>query len=252
MQIVSGNHEEDTGGDGRIANFGRCLPDRMSSTGRYGAEYFFDIPSLARVIMISPDLTIDGRHYFYGKDNDHYRWLAAMIEDARAKGITWVVVGMHKNCLSTGVYYCRIYQELLNLLIDRKVDLVLQAHEHSYQRTRQIAHSTRCPIVRIDDFDRACVRSSDSGSRYARGQGTVFVINGAGGRELYKIDPKDPEAGYFQTWMGANVTPRNGFTKITLTRRRLAARFVGSSSTSAFTDAFAIEARSRVRQLSAR
>ena len=91
--------------------------------------------------MISPDLTIEGKHYFYGDANEHYQWVAKTIDDARAADIPWVIVGMHKNCLSVGEYYCNIYQELMSLLVEKKVDLVLQAHDRTYQRTRQLQRS---------------------------------------------------------------------------------------------------------------
>src|SRR3712207_8283027 len=56
------------------------------------------------------------------------------IDDARAADIPWVIVGMHKNCLSVGEYYCNIYQELMSLLVEKKVDLVLQAQDRKSTR----------------------------------------------------------------------------------------------------------------------
>jgi hypothetical protein len=64
FQLVAGNHEDDYGDDGHISAFAACLPDRMNSVGEYGAEYYFDYGELARFILISPDLTIDGVHYY--------------------------------------------------------------------------------------------------------------------------------------------------------------------------------------------
>src|SRR5918998_1587490 len=157
FQLVAGNHEDDYGEDGHISEFASCLPDRMESVGDYPEEYFFDYRSLARFIMISPDLTIDGKHYFYGGANNHYEWVADAIDGARAANIPWVIVGMHKNCLSVGAYYCNIYQELMSLLVEKKVDLVLHAHDHTYQRTKQVATNASCPVVEIDSFDGDCV-----------------------------------------------------------------------------------------------
>ena len=139
FQIVAGNHEADWEHDGRIATFSAYLPDRMKSVGTYGREYYFDVAGLARFILLSPDLTIEGTHYFYGGWNERYAWAAQAIRDARSTGIPWVIVGMHKSCLSMAQYYCHIHQELFSLLIEEKVDLVLQGHDHSYQRTKQIS-----------------------------------------------------------------------------------------------------------------
>jgi hypothetical protein len=243
FQLIAGNHEDDFGGDGHISKFATCLPDRMDSAGDYPEEYYFDYRGLARFIMISPDLTIDGEHYFYGDANKHYRWVAHTIDDARASGIPWVIVGMHKNCLSVGVYYCNIYQELMSLLVEKKVDLVLQAHDHTYQRTRQLATGSSCTIVKVDSFNDGCVADDGEDGVYTRGSGTVFVVTGAAGAELYKVNPDDPETGYFVEWMGKNSNPRKGFTRVTVSRGEISARFVGSTSTSDFTDKFVIRAR---------
>jgi hypothetical protein len=71
--LVAGNHEDDFGEHGHIGDFASCLPDRMDSVGDYPAEYYFDYRDLARFIVISPDLTIDGNHFFYGDANEQRR-----------------------------------------------------------------------------------------------------------------------------------------------------------------------------------
>ena len=243
FQLLAGNHEDDFGGDGHISEFASCLPDRMESVGDYPEEYYFDYRGLARFIMISPDLTIDGKHYFYGDSNKHYDWLAKTIDEARSAGVPWVVVSMHKNCLSVGAYYCNIYQDLMNLLVEKKVDLVLQAHDHTYQRTRQLATGPSCEVVKVDSFDGDCVADSGEDDVYTKGAGPVFVISGAAGADLYDTNPNDPEAGYFVAWMGKNSEPRKGITKFTVSRGEISAEFVGSTTTSEFTDYFVIRAR---------
>ena len=40
------------------------------------------------------------------------------IEQARRLKIRWVVVGMHKNCISAGPYYCDVFQDLFSTLIE--------------------------------------------------------------------------------------------------------------------------------------
>lgn len=240
VQIVAGNHEDDTGEDGRIANFEQCLPDRMGSHGLYGREYYFDVGKLARVILISPDLTIQGEHFYYGEGNVNQRWLEAAIHGARSAGIRWVIVGMHKNCISVGQYFCSIYQDLFSLLIEHKVDLVVSAHDHSYQRSAQLrAGMPACPVVVLDTFNRGCQADDGRDGRYRRGQGAVFIISGAGGGELYEVREDDPERGYFARIMGRNVTPRNGFLHLRLSTDRLEGKFVGTTPGS-FSDRFAI------------
>ncbi len=105
---------------------------------QYAAEYFFDYPAgspLMRVFMISPDLTIEGVTYGYKLGDAHYRWLSDAIDDARGQGIRWVVVGMHYPCISASGSGCSIGQPLFNLLLDKRVDLILAGHHHNYQRS---------------------------------------------------------------------------------------------------------------------
>lgn len=230
VQIVAGNHEEDTREDGFIENFAACLPDRMNAQGLYGREYYFDVGKVARIIMISPDLTIDGQHYFYGGGTRHHEWLVDAIDGARADGITWIVVGMHKNCISVGEYYCNVYQELFDLLIDKRVDLVLSGHEHSYQRSKQLAASSpSCPRVILESHNRACVVDDGADDEYVKGDGPVFLIAGMAGGELYDVYDNDPEAAYFAKVMGRNQEPRFGFVGLTLREADLTVEFMPSS-----------------------
>lgn len=113
FELLSGNHED--GGelqDGLIDNFVQCLPDRLGAQGTYGKEYYFDYSAsspIARIIMISPGLTFtNGGHYDYSAGTAHYNWVSNTIDNARAAGIKWVIVAMHKVCLSMGVMPCDI------------------------------------------------------------------------------------------------------------------------------------------------
>jgi hypothetical protein len=51
VELLAGNHEEDSGEDGHIRNFAACLPDRMNSVGDYATEYYFDVLGLPRFIL---------------------------------------------------------------------------------------------------------------------------------------------------------------------------------------------------------
>lgn len=243
FQLLAGNHEDDFGGDGHIENFATCLPDRIGVRGTYGVQYYFDYELLARFIMISPDRTVNGRYYFYGEGEREYRWLADAIEGARRANIPWVIVGMHVSCLSMGVYYCETDEELLDLLIEKKVDLVLHAHDHTYQRSKQLAKNRACSVVEVEAFDRNCVVDDGSDDHYVKGAGALFIVVGTAGAELYEIDTGDPEAGYFAKWMGANIHPRKGFLKASVSASEIIGEFVGSTGTSDFTDRFTIRRR---------
>lgn len=239
FQLISGNHEQQGGSDGYIMNHAACLPDRMGSTGRYGAEYFFDYPSgapLVRVVMLAADLTVEGEFYDYSPGNPHYSWLAGVIDDARSSNVPWVVVGMHENCLTAGVKSCSVGPELMNLLVEKKVDLVLHAHDHNYQRSKQLTHNpATCPAVTLGTFDPDCVTDDGTDNSYAKGGGALFLVTGTFGKSLYSVRPADPEAGYFAKMDGTS----HGFTQFTVSTDRIDVRFVNSIGS--FTDSFSLE-----------
>jgi chitodextrinase len=128
-------------------------------------------------------------------------------------------------------------EPLMNLLADKRVDLVLSGHDHNYQRSHQIAtNPLTCATVPRSVFDPDCVVDSGGDGTYAKGAGTVFVVSGDFGRGWYPIDPADPEAPYF----AATDMTTYGFVRYTVTSESIQARFVNSLGS--FTDAFAIYA----------
>jgi len=238
FELVSGSHEYQGGPNGYIMNHAACLPDRLGSTGLYGAQYYFDYPAsspLMRVIMISPDLLIENYNYTYSVGSPEYKWLISAIGGARNAGTPWIAVGMHKVCISTGVKPCEIGTDLMNLLVSKHVDLVLQGHDHNYQRGKQLAlNGATCPSVPAGTFDADCVVDDGSDNSYAKGAGTVFLISGSFGLCCYSVDPTDVEAGYFAR-VGATS---KGFTKYTVGPGHITAQFV--KTTGDLTDSFSI------------
>src|SRR6266550_3648509 len=189
FELVSGNHED--GGeyqDGLIDNFVQCLPDRLGAVGTYGKEYYFDYPAsspIARFVMISPDLTFtNGGAYSYAAGTAHYNWVSNTIDNARTAGIKWVIVGMHKDCISMGIMPCDIGNDLNNLLVSKKVDLILQAHDHNYQRSKQLAlNGPTCTAIQVGTYNSNCVVNNGSTGNYTQGAGPVTVIIGTVGEQ---------------------------------------------------------------------
>jgi len=237
FELVAGSHEYQGGPNGYIMNHAACLPDRLGSTGLYGAQYYFDYPAvspLMRMILISPDLLIENYTYTYSVGSPEYKWLISAIDGARNAGTPWIAVGMHKVCISTGVKPCEIGTDLMNLLVSKHVDVVLQGHDHNYQRGKQLAlNGATCPTVPAGSFDADCV-IDDGSDGYFKGAGTVFLISGSFGLCCYHFNTADAEAGYF----ARTGDTSKGFTKYTVGRGHITAQFV--KSTGAFTDSFSI------------
>ncbi|HSW89367.1 MAG TPA: DNRLRE domain-containing protein [Patescibacteria group bacterium] len=243
FELISGNHEDD-GPDGLISNFASCLPDRLGGiNGTYAKEYYFDYPStapLARFIMISPNLTYPNEGtYSYSVGTTRYNWVAGKIDEARAQGIKWVIVGMHKYCLAMVNGNCEVGKDIMNLLVNKRVDLYLQAHDHAFYRSKQLALTTNCTQILPGAYNANCVADDGSDNLYTKGAGTVIVTVGSGGRSINSISTADAEAPYFAKWMGTNFNSTYGFLKVTISDTALNTSFVrGSGGT--FSDSFAI------------
>jgi len=233
FEVVVGNHEEDSRVDGFIRNFAACLPDRMGSVGDYSTEYYFDVNGLARFILIGAGHRVDGVSYDYPVGSPRYNWLASRISEAKQAGM-WVIVGMHKACITAGNKPCEIGADLYNLLLDNRVDLILQAHDHDYQRFKQLT------CAQVGAYAASCVADDGADGCYVRGAGAVTVITGTiGGGGLTSINTGDPEYGYVANWMGSNSpNAGRGFMKYTVSPTQIRAQFVGS--TTSFSDSFAI------------
>jgi len=242
FELISGNHE-DAVRDGQINNYADCLPHRLTPlTGLYGKQYYFDYPTgspLARFINISPGLTFpDDGSYTYSAGSARYNWVRDAIDGARSAGIRYVVVSMHKYCISLVSGSCEAGADLMNLLVSKKVDLYLQAHDHAYSRSKQLALKSGCGSITPGSFKSNCVVDSDN--QFAYGAGTVIATVGTGGVGINSQDPSDPEAGYFSTYQGSNSNPTFGFLKLTISPTSISAQFVRGSGGS-FTDAFTIQ-----------
>lgn len=288
FELAIGNHDsgEHNSDIITIANSLRdCLPHRINNIthgqqingSAYALEYYFDYPAttnpLARVIMIAPDITGPNiTNWSYARNDTHYNFVRNAILTARAANppIPWIIVGMHKNCITNGVKTCEIDDEggeVLNLLFGRDldssvnypnvvgygrpVDLVLQGHEHSYHRSKQIQtrpalSPSPCPTIPINGYSANCV-GNHGPTNFSKNQGGILAIVGTGGLSLRSIPGSgDNEASYFNSWMGTNETfPINGqgatwgLLKVTINQTQLSAQFIRSSG-GTFSDAFTI------------
>jgi PKD repeat protein len=240
FELLSGNHESN-GQNGNINDFSACLPNQLPGlVGTYGRQWYVDVPRvdpLVRFVMISPAIPFPQGTYSYAPGTPEYDWTARAIDGARTASIPWVVVGMHVPCWSLGQYACSVDPGLRAMLFSKRVDLVLNGHEHLYQRTRQLTQGTAaCPTVPVDAFDADCVADPDDDM--AAGAGTVFATVGTGGQGLRPVNTADPEAGYFAASSGSNLAPTHGLLDVRATAGELTARFVGVDG--AFTDSFVI------------
>ena len=239
FELLAGNHESN-GQNGNINDFSACLPNQLPGlVGTYGRQYYVDVPQtapLVRFVMISPGVPYTGGEWRYDRGTARYDWTAAAIDGARSEGIPWVVVGMHMPCLSIGAYPCVAGADVTNLLVEKRVDLVLSGHEHMYQRTHQLRTGAGCTAIVPGTFNAGCVADTDAAM--VRGAGTVFATVGTGGVSFRDINRADSEAGYVAAAAGANENPTWGSLRVDATATRLSASFartMGGTLTDEFT-----------------
>ncbi|GAB2695493.1 metallophosphoesterase [Thalassiella azotivora] len=227
FELVAGNHESN-GMNGNINDFSACLPNQLPGlVGTYGRQWYVDVPAgapLVRLVAVSPGLPFPDGTWSYAAGSARYEWTARAVDGARAAGVPWVVVTMHRPCPSVGQYECGPLADLTNLLLDRRVDLVLSGHEHLYQRSHQLATGPGCPALVPGTASPSCVVDTDSD--LVQGRGTVLATVGTGGIDLRDVDPADPEAPYFARWSGRNHDPSHGVLEVTVDAAQLVARFV--------------------------
>ena len=208
FELLAGNHESYPR-DGYYKNYRTCLPDRLGVTGSYAQEYYVDYPAaapLVRFVMISPNLQYDSSSataWSYKSGTAHYTWTKNAIEGGKAKGL-WVVAGMHEYCTSMVNYPCVVGADIMNLMLQEKVDLLFQAHDHAYARTKQLTVSPPAarPSPRRATTPTVSPTRAPPATPRARGPSSSTV--GTGGKNMNAESPTVPQAPYFQTYEGNN------------------------------------------------
>ncbi len=238
FELLAGNHESDTGRDGRLRSFAQCLPDRLDAEGTYGAQFAFTYPAgepLARFVMVSPGLTVDGHRYDYTAGTPDRAWLRDQLRQARDAG-QWLVVGMHLPCLTTGADHpgCESGRAVHDLVLRGGADLLLVGHNHVYERSKQLALTPSCRAVR-SRFDADCVTDSGRDGVYGRDHGTVQVTVGRFGARFARLADDDPD----RRWFVKRGDRTTGFLQVRVTPERMVARYRASSGS--LRDAFVIE-----------
>lgn len=237
--VEAGNHDTgESGGADLNALLAACPYDLAEPlTGRYGREWFFDYPGsapLARFIFSGCGTTfvVDNEtKWTCGAGGAHYNFVSGAIDGARGAGIPWVIVATHKNCITAATKTCEIGAAFFDMLLDRRVDLVLQGHDHVYERSKQLVCATP------GQYRPECVRDEGADGHYIKGNGSVIVVQGTGGMEPYPYNASDTEAPYFADAFAGTF----GIVKYTVNETSIRAEFLRSAGGSDG-DSFVIEA----------
>ena len=191
--MVSGNHESN-GLNGNINDFSPCLPNQLpGAVGTYGRQYYVDVPAenpIVRFIMISPASDLPRRLLGLHGRFAALLWTEQAIDGARTASIPWVVVGMHKPCITVGLYTATPGPICSISCSSKKVDLILSGHEHNYQRSHQLGLGAGCTTLTPNVYNAACVADTDS--NFTQGAGSVAMVVGTGGQTAYDVSSRRP------------------------------------------------------------
>ena len=225
IALVPGNHEDDNGGDGRIENFAACMGTRPPITGTYPRRYTIPLGNLARIIVISPAIPVNGVLEQFRPGSPERAWLVAEIAKARTRG----PLGDHRRAQAVRVGLARSRAKSRPALqeVFSTADLVLFGHDHVYQRMHQVGTGAGCPVARVvpvtpqcirdDGFDGQYVAGRGAGRRHRRCRGAVdqppWLRRARTGRSWRRRAARTP-------W-----SPTDGFLTVTATSNSLHARF---------------------------
>lgn len=167
--LLPGNHEAQNG-DGLFSNFISCLPDKVGVNGDYSTGHWFVDRGNLRLIGMSPNIALPQGNRSYSRGTAEREQVKDWIDDAKAQGKK-VVVAMHITCVTVGIHGREMDSSVVDMLIGKKVDLVLSGHDHNYSRSHLLTGTY------------GALSAVDRDNSYAANQGTVFATVGNGGHK---------------------------------------------------------------------
>lgn len=216
-----GNHEMEPtyGATGYHGATGRlAFPGNGVRTGdrRDDVTYSFDYGNVRFIALDANDANseIPGNQGYLG--NEQTEWLEAVLADAHGpgRGIDFIVVGYHQCNYCTNLLHAsdsgtRRWDDLF-----RKygVDLVINGHNHSYERAHPFASSV----------DEPAQMRFPAGSTVTPAEGPTFITAGAGGNERVELSA-------YEVGMLSYVTNEDGI-RVPEQAHWSAARRLGPSS----------------------
>jgi hypothetical protein len=180
MHVVIGNHDagEPTGHD---------LPHLMRNYGLSHQFYSFNYQNV--------HFTVISTEQPYQVGTAQYNWIDQDLAQASQNpNIKWKIVMFHKLVYTSSSSHASIagLRDALHPLFDKyAVDLVLQAHNHNYQRMYPLEYNRAVPSSPI-----ITTREKTNYSGYG---GEIWLVIGTGGQGHYELNGQPPYVIYQQT-----------------------------------------------------
>ncbi|MFE0764675.1 purple acid phosphatase family protein [Streptomyces smyrnaeus] len=190
--VTTGNHDMEAwyspdGYGGQTARW--SLPGTGPDPDRAPGVYTFEYGNVGVIALDANDVSYEipaNRGY---TDGAQTRWLERTLKRMRAaRGIDFVVVFFHHCAYSTATHGSDggVREAWVALFEKHHVDLVINGHNHVYERTDPLRGGAPTRAVRVGDVTDP-VRD-----------GTVYVTAGGGGRELYDFSAPDSYEGHIE------------------------------------------------------
>lgn len=168
-RIVFGNHEVNDEGSPSLVNEYK----KHYGISDYYSFNFHDI----HFLMMNSEI-------IFGLNSPQYKFVKRDLESASSnRTIEWIIVSFHQPVYTSPSKHSAnmTLREIYHPLFDKnKVDLVIQAHNHNYQRTYPI-------LFNETNSDNPNVTSREKNS-YTNPNGEIFLIVGTGGKGLNRLN----------------------------------------------------------------
>ena len=173
---ASGNH--DSGDSTFIDHFNLQAPGKNTSTGAYYSVSY----SNAHFVVLNTNESSSDYDEF---SNAQVDWLKADIGAAKSAGAKWIIVVMHIGPYSTAEHSAdsnvkATRKKIAPLFNKLGVDLVLQGHDHVYERSKPIANGVAAEeSITSEAFNGMAV------NYIADPKGTIYLTPGTAGTKHY-------------------------------------------------------------------
>ncbi|MFJ5264473.1 purple acid phosphatase family protein [Streptomyces sp. NPDC088387] len=186
--VTTGNHDMEAwysqeGYGGQVARF--SLPDNGFDPRRAPGVYSFTYGNVGVVALDANDVSYEIPANLGYTDGRQTRWLERTLKELRASdAVEFVVVFFHHCAYSTSSHGSDggVRAQWLPLFAEHQVDLVINGHNHVYERTDAIRNGGVGRAVPV------------GGRTDPTRDGTVYVTAGGGGKDLYSFPAGIPES----------------------------------------------------------
>ncbi|MBD0360954.1 MAG: metallophosphoesterase, partial [Nitrososphaeraceae archaeon] len=184
MKISIGNHDEDSSAE---------LDSLMSHFNLTKPYYSFDYQNVHFTIIYTSlgETSSDRLNVPLRKDSEQYKFINDDLAKASTDpNIDWIVAVYHKFAYTSPSTLGTVdeLRKTLHPLFDKYgVDLVLEGHQHNYQRSYPMRYNS-------DDPNNPIVTTTNSNNKnsYTNPKGEIFVTVGTGGAPLFNLTGKAP------------------------------------------------------------